>query len=423
MNSPAFLLNHQFIDDLWNRINSMDSAFMPFEVFDSVAPRGVTPSKEHLAALLDSVFWTSYEKEEGTAVSVSLIYRKPEQGADTFCFDQPIPLSPKSLIKLGPALENPRAHITVWPDEQGHLKVWGFRTGSDEFITYDLWIQGLGPGRVLITYGGKGLAALIGGDAVFIDTGILMKAILPRIMSSDSHINPDLQTILRYNSLLFIAQAMRSHGHGGTVLVVREGSDWQQSIMHPVPYTGGASFLDTSLEVLQNSSAQLTTQKGFFDFIKKAFSKRQDTTSLAREKIKQQCSRIARLTAVDGALVMSLDRYTYCFGAKIQVINPTPAALELQVLKPIEGYSQTSLHFSDLGGTRHQSAAQFAYDQPEAIALVASQDGDVTFFTREAETGNLLAIQQAELALLHEGLSGALWNISLFSSMEASGKA
>ncbi|MFA5718180.1 MAG: putative sensor domain DACNV-containing protein [Desulfobulbaceae bacterium] len=418
MVSAAFILNQHFIDDLWNRINALDSAFTPFEVFDTSPPRGVVPSKEHLASLIDAVFWTSYEKEEGTAVSVSLIFRKPEQGADTFCFDKPIPLSPKSLVKLGPALENPRAHISVWPDEQGFLKVWGFRTGSDEFITYDLWVQGLGPGCVLITFGGKSLAALIESKAVFVDTGILMKAILPKITHGEARGRADLESVIRYNSLLFIAQAMRSHGHGGTVLVVPEGSDWQQSIRHPVPYTGGASFLDTSLENLQAPSGQLKSQKGFFDFIKKAFAKRHDKSALQREKIKQQCSRIARLTAVDGALVMTPDRYTYCFGAKIEAIEPTPSAFELQALKPIEGYPKTSLNFSDLGGTRHLSAAQFAHDQPEAIALVASQDGDVTFFTQEAETGDLMAIQQAELALLHEGLSGALWNISLMSRME-----
>src|SRR5690554_1054811 len=107
MVSAAFILNQHFIDDLWNRINALDSAFTPFEVFDTSPPRGVVPSKEHLASLIDAVFWTSYEKEEGTAVSVSLIFRKSEQGADTFCFDKPIPLSPKSLVKLGPALENP----------------------------------------------------------------------------------------------------------------------------------------------------------------------------------------------------------------------------------------------------------------------------------------------------------------------------
>ena len=73
--------------------------------------------------------------------------------------------------------------------------------------------------------------------------------------------------------------------------------------------------------------------------------------------------------------------------------------------------------FSSLGGTRHISAAQFAFDQPGAISIVASQDGNVTFFTREAETGGILTMQQAEMALLHEGLGGSLWNLSLFSEM------
>jgi hypothetical protein len=35
---------------------------------------------------------------------------------------------------------------------------------------------------------------------------------------------------------------------------------------------------------------------------------------------------------------------------------------------------------SQLGGTRHLSAAQFAYDQRDALALVASQDGRFTAF-------------------------------------------
>ena len=33
-----------------------------------------------------------------------------------------------------------------------------------------------------------------------------------------------------------------------------------------------------------------------------------------------------------------------------------------------------------LGGTRHLSAAQFAHDQRNAVALVASQDGRFTVF-------------------------------------------
>jgi hypothetical protein len=35
---------------------------------------------------------------------------------------------------------------------------------------------------------------------------------------------------------------------------------------------------------------------------------------------------------------------------------------------------------TQLGGTRHLSAAQFVHDQPDALALVASQDGRFTVF-------------------------------------------
>ncbi len=35
---------------------------------------------------------------------------------------------------------------------------------------------------------------------------------------------------------------------------------------------------------------------------------------------------------------------------------------------------------AQLGGTRHLSAAQFVQDQPDTLALVASQDGKFTVF-------------------------------------------
>jgi len=48
--------------------------------------------------------------------------------------------------------------------------------------------------------------------------------------------------------------------------------------------------------------------------------------------------------------------------------------------EPIEGAVPTLVSPLQLGGTRHNSAAQFAQDQPDALALVASQDGRFTIF-------------------------------------------
>jgi hypothetical protein len=46
----------------------------------------------------------------------------------------------------------------------------------------------------------------------------------------------------------------------------------------------------------------------------------------------------------------------------------------------VEGNTATIVHPTQLGGTRHLSAAQFVHDQHDAVALVASQDGRFTVF-------------------------------------------
>jgi hypothetical protein len=48
--------------------------------------------------------------------------------------------------------------------------------------------------------------------------------------------------------------------------------------------------------------------------------------------------------------------------------------------EPLEGNVPQVLASSELGGTRHLSAAQFVHDQRDAIALVASQDRRFTVF-------------------------------------------
>ncbi len=48
--------------------------------------------------------------------------------------------------------------------------------------------------------------------------------------------------------------------------------------------------------------------------------------------------------------------------------------------EPIEGTAAVTAEPGQLGGTRHLSAAQFAHDQRDSIALVASQDGRFTVF-------------------------------------------
>jgi hypothetical protein len=52
----------------------------------------------------------------------------------------------------------------------------------------------------------------------------------------------------------------------------------------------------------------------------------------------------------------------------------------VRVSEPVANALATEVEPSQLGGTRHLSAAPFNHDQPDALTLVASQDGRFTVF-------------------------------------------
>ena len=58
----------------------------------------------------------------------------------------------------------------------------------------------------------------------------------------------------------------------------------------------------------------------------------------------------------------------------------SPQVAQVIVTEPIGGGNPAIAEPAQFGGTRHLSAAQFVYDQRDAIALVASQDGRFTVF-------------------------------------------
>jgi len=147
------------------------------------------------------------------------------------------------------------------------------------------------------------------------------------------------------NVLLPLALSMRAHHHGGSLLVVPHGTDaWRKSIVS-VHYT-----------------------------VAPPFSKLRDGAS------KDAIDAIAGLTAVDGAVILN-DRWdVLAFGAKIGRTESGPFVDQVLVREPILGHTPVKVQASELGGTRHLSAAQFIHEQRDSLALVASQDGRFTVF-------------------------------------------
>jgi hypothetical protein len=154
---------------------------------------------------------------------------------------------------------------------------------------------------------------------------------------------------------------MRAHGRGGLLLVVPGGTEaWRESIVSPMPYAVTPPF--SELRDLMRRGPAEREQRGW------------------REALQRSVDAVAGLTAVDGATVLTDTYDLLAFGAKIVRRRGSPVVEQVTVTEPIEGGTASVQHPTQLGGTRHLSAAQFVYDQRYAVALVASQDGRFTIF-------------------------------------------
>ncbi len=161
--------------------------------------------------------------------------------------------------------------------------------------------------------------------------------------------------------LIDLAVSMRAHGRGGIILIVPAGKDtWTESIAHPIPYAVQPPY--TGLTDLLSRDAAERSQRAW------------------EEELEDTVNAIAGLTAVDGATILNDRCELMAFGAKITRRKGWAVVEQAALTEPIEGGEAAVVTTSQLGGTRHMSAAQFVHDQRDALALVASQDGRFTMF-------------------------------------------
>jgi len=320
------------------------------------AEAGPAPDANTIEALVDAAFWASLQREEGYAPGISLAFMPPERSLRPMLFQQALSLGPRALARLAPAVVRPGIHLGVW-QLGGELRVWGT---TRDVPTVCMVLEVVGPGHLVVKHRIHEDSAKFRNVAVF--EGEQAKIMKGRTQLADAP--PLLQYLLGQESsrlldetddvLLRLAVSMRAHKRGGTLLVVPSGSDsWRESIVHPIVYAVDPPFSELS-DLLGEASD----------------GPRSDLARVVDE--------IAGLTAVDGATLIT-DRYELlAFGVKIGRPDGRPRVERVMVSEPVEdGVAErvTPLH---LGGTRHNSAAQFTQDQKGAFALVASQDGRFT---------------------------------------------
>jgi hypothetical protein len=321
------------------------------------------PSVEAIEAIIDAGFWASLRREEGYSPKISLAFVTPDEVDRPLTFEQPMTLDPRPLARLAPAVERPGVHLGVSLHGE-RLQVWG-TTRTLPSLCFVLEV--ISPG-LLVVKSPRGepakyvnVAVLQGDRIKVLDEAGARVTDCPQVVQS--LLGFDLPGVWgdTVNVYVQIAVSMRAHGRGGMLLVVpSDGEAWRESIVQPIPYAVAPPFAELA-ELMRSPAVQRTTRAW------------QDAVSRAVEAL-------AGLTAVDGATIITDRCDLLAFGAKIARRDGWPQVEQITLTEPVEDAEPILLHPSQLGGTRHLSAAQFAQDQRGAVALVASQDGRFTVF-------------------------------------------
>jgi len=330
---------------------------------DGSAPR---PDAGAVEALVDAAFWASLQREEGYSALISLTYLSPERASHPLLLSTPLPLGSRSLAHLAPAVERPGIHIGVWHQGDG-LAVWGT---TRTVPTFAFVLEVLGPGLLVVKHRTREDSPKFENVAVFEGEHVKIlrrdgvdvsdgPAVLRSLLAPESS-PPGSDPV---DVLLRLAVSMRAHRRGGALLVVPTGGEaWRESIVTPIRYAVAPAFREL---------AELASDAP-------------DAAGRRAQALTRAVDAVAGLTAVDGATVITDHYELLAFGVKIRRPDRRPQVEQVLVLEPVEGAVATIQAPVQLGGTRHISAAQFAQDQPDAVALVASQDGRFTVFAWSA---------------------------------------
>jgi hypothetical protein len=322
------------------------------------------PDAVAIETIIDAAFWASFRPEEGRFPKISLSFLPPEEAGQPLMLEQRLPLTPANLTKLAPAVERPGIHLGVWREGR-EVYIWG---ATRKVPSLGFVLEDVEPGLLVIKH------RRIDGFGKFANVAVLKGEQVKIVDERGASLPecPDLLESLRsfiapatwddsVNVPVQLAASMRAHGHGGTLLIVPAGQEkWRESIVHPVTYSVAPPFSKLANLLRQAPSAE--------------------TEAEWQVSARSATETIAGLTAVDGATVITNQYEVLAFGAKIRRGTGSQPVEQMMLTEAVVGNQAAVVPPVQHGGTRHLSAAQFIYDQRDALALVASQDGRFTVF-------------------------------------------
>lgn len=353
-----------------------------------------------IATFLDTAFWSSLLANEGrsTHVRIAAAARQTFMGMPQF--STPVPYEEAQIAKLGPAVP-PRGCLLVDPTK---MEIWAI---SRQQLTFDTTMTldvvrpgvvqvGVGPYRTFMVFAGrKATQVLASGNT---DLPHSIRTALRKVIPTDDML--ETQAVWREAlALADVARNVRANGHGGALLLVPDEDDGWSSCIDPLGFR--FDIRDSSIPDSIRSALKRMNKYG------KALQKILQTDLPDADKFvvasnvspndwvdRNAIDAIARLAAVDGAVMLTSGARVIGFGAKINVKGPPPCVLWIG--PGSERQKVNSCELENLGGMRHQSAARFVGANHNCAALVVSEDGPMSFMSWHAEWECVLVVKNVD---------------------------
>jgi hypothetical protein len=358
--------------------------------------------REQINDLLTLAFAASLEHEEGRTVAFTLFYDQTAKLVD-YAFKQPALLTPGTLARLSAALDPSQTYICV-TSMGSDLVIVGFRHWGDHYSfrapmggPSHFTIRVVGPGVLVVRYDLNLVLTYRRGEVAFYSANFDWRYEATRALSlpvppyADPEHNGQVQRCVEH-----IAESMLRLGHGGTLLILPEGIDWEERVtscafapVQPVSRVHDAEVADVEHEkrrqalVAQLDDEQLRAQLDARTSGDISYALLDWRTVL---RLGVELEWLARLTATDGMTVIRPDLTLLGFGVFFRMEEPS-GGLRIRIVDPYAagGTGPASGDLSTLGGARHQSAAVTCHGFPGATVIVASQDGGLSAMRWDAD--------------------------------------
>ena len=323
------------------------------------------PDDAELVALVDVAFFASMHEEEARRAPFNVAWQPAAHDcAAVVELTRPVLATPKTLVKLAPATRLDATSIAVRRQE-GELVAWALLE-RNAAAGQPLTIRVLAPGVLRVDYDGAPRALFARGESFFLggdDEVASPTRALSRAFKAwgGTDMPPELPN-LRAAIVIEIATRALEHGKGGMILVIP--AEVAEPVGVRVHYPIGEGS-----DILARCYAEVTS-----------VAMRQGDTERPRG-FGEAIELVARLTAVDNAVLLDTDLRLRGFG--VQVLEGDAPDMTFEHADP---YSE-DVHIDDLStfkGTRHPAGVIFCMRQErEAAAIIASQDGRLSLAIKD----------------------------------------